>query len=65
MACVREGVVGSLIDPTGWLHPPVSRNGPYHGPPTNPPEGSQMKWTKPEAEVVAVTMEVTAYVATL
>ena len=24
-----------------------------------------MKWTKPEAEVVAVTMEVTAYVATL
>jgi len=27
--------------------------------------GSIMKWTKPEAEVVAVTMEVTAYVATL
>ena len=25
----------------------------------------RMKWTKPEAEVVAVTMEVTAYVATL
>jgi len=24
-----------------------------------------MIWTKPEAEVVAVTMEVTAYVATL
>jgi len=24
-----------------------------------------MKWNKPEAEVVAVTMEVTAYVATL
>jgi coenzyme PQQ precursor peptide PqqA len=24
-----------------------------------------MSWTKPEAEVVAVTMEVTAYVATL
>jgi len=24
-----------------------------------------MRWTKPEAEVVAVTMEVTAYVATL
>jgi len=24
-----------------------------------------MKWSKPEAEVVAVTMEVTAYVATL
>jgi hypothetical protein len=28
-------------------------------------EDSTMKWTKPEAEVVAVTMEVTAYVATL
>ncbi len=28
-------------------------------------EDSIMKWTKPEAEVVAVTMEVTAYVATL
>jgi hypothetical protein len=27
--------------------------------------GTTMKWTKPEAEVVAVTMEVTAYVATL
>jgi hypothetical protein len=30
-----------------------------------PTERSLMKWTKPEAEVVAVTMEVTAYVATL
>jgi coenzyme PQQ precursor peptide PqqA len=28
-------------------------------------EERTMKWTKPEAEVVAVTMEVTAYVATL
>jgi len=28
-------------------------------------EETPMKWTKPEAEVVAVTMEVTAYVATL
>jgi hypothetical protein len=28
-------------------------------------EESIMKWTTPEAEVVAVTMEVTAYVATL
>jgi coenzyme PQQ precursor peptide PqqA len=25
----------------------------------------RMTWTKPEAEIVAVTMEVTAYVATL
>jgi hypothetical protein len=32
---------------------------------TNLPKRSLMKWTKPEAEVVAVTMEVTAYVATL
>lgn len=32
--------------------------------PTNPPEDT-MTWTKPEAEIVAVTMEVTAYVATL
>jgi coenzyme PQQ precursor peptide PqqA len=31
---------------------------------TPTPEGF-MKWTKPEAEVVAVTMEVTAYVAAL
>ena len=31
---------------------------------TNPMEAS-MRWTKPEAEIVAVTMEVTAYVATL
>jgi hypothetical protein len=29
------------------------------------PERITMAWTKPEAEVVAVTMEVTAYVATL
>jgi len=29
------------------------------------PEETPMAWTKPEAEVVAVTMEVTAYVATL
>jgi hypothetical protein len=35
---------------------------PHHQP---TPERSFMKWTKPEAEVVAVTMEVTAYVATL
>jgi coenzyme PQQ precursor peptide PqqA len=30
----------------------------------NPLEAT-MRWTKPEAEIVAVTMEVTAYVATL
>jgi hypothetical protein len=27
--------------------------------------GIAMRWTKPKAEVVAVTLEVTAYVATL
>ncbi len=32
---------------------------------TTPQEDGTMKWTKPEAEIVAVTMEVTAYVATL
>ena len=29
------------------------------------PVETAMTWTKPEAEIVAVTMEVTAYVATL
>ncbi len=29
------------------------------------PRRFPMRWTKPEAEIVAVTMEVTAYVATL
>ena len=49
-----DGVVGSLTARLGgFTH--IS----------NPPEGYPMKWTKPEAEVVAVTMEVTAYVATL
>lgn len=33
--------------------------------PTHLPEDAPMKWNKPEVEVVAVTMEVTAYVATL
>jgi hypothetical protein len=47
------GVVGSIVDPTGWDHP------------TTHSLEDAMKWTKPEAEVVAVTMEVTAYVATL
>jgi coenzyme PQQ precursor peptide PqqA len=35
------------------------------GPATNNESEVEMRWTKPEAEVVAVTMEVTAYVATL
>jgi hypothetical protein len=33
--------------------------------PSNQQREVEMRWTKPEAEVVAVTMEVTAYVATL
>jgi hypothetical protein len=33
--------------------------------PPSTAERITMAWTKPEAEVVAVTMEVTAYVATL
>jgi coenzyme PQQ precursor peptide PqqA len=54
-----------------WL--PLSHGGPErrHEPcfprecrNTNPLEAT-MRWTKPEAEIVAVTMEVTAYVATL
>jgi hypothetical protein len=55
-----EGVVGFQVDLTGLHHPIVS------GPPGPPlPKEVIMTWTKPEAEVVAVTMEVTAYVATL
>jgi coenzyme PQQ precursor peptide PqqA len=37
----------------------------HQGPDIKPREDETMKWTKPEAEIVAVTMEVTAYVATL
>jgi hypothetical protein len=36
-----------------------------NGPSKSHSGGRTMKWSKPEAEVVAVTMEVTAYVATL
>lgn len=32
---------------------------------SKPLKENPMTWTKPEAEIVAVTMEVTAYVATL
>jgi len=45
-----------------WVKAPNVFSGPL-GPP--PLEEDTMTWTKPEAEVVAVTMEVTAYVATL
>ena len=59
--CIRAGVVGSLSDPAGCSHPmPI---GPVR-PSSSHLRRITMKWTKPEAEVVAVTMEVTAYVAT-
>ena len=52
-----------VIQRSGWVVTPnVSR---AQSAPLQPLEESTMKWTKPEAEVVAVTMEVTAYVATL
>ena len=60
--CITEGVVG----PRGsdWV---LFTQSPFPGPtgPTNSFRRVAMTWTKPEAEVVAVTMEVTAYVATL
>jgi hypothetical protein len=56
-----EGVVGSVKGPAGWNHPQWGPTRPTH----HTTEEKIMKWSKPEAEVVAVTMEVTAYVATL
>jgi hypothetical protein len=52
-----------VIHGSDWVETPKVMLG-QSGPSSNP-GGSTMKWTKPEAEVVAVTMEVTAYVATL
>jgi hypothetical protein len=59
--CVNEGSVGPI-----WvrLGDATQRCSGSPGP-TNPIRRVLMTWTKPEAEVVAVTMEVTAYVATL
>jgi hypothetical protein len=48
---------------SGWVFPPTA-TGPVR-PGSSHLRRITMKWTKPEAEVVAVTMEVTAYVATL
>lgn len=48
------GDVGNIRP--GWVKKPK---------PLRTSSGGTMSWTKPEAEVVAVTMEVTAYVATL
>jgi hypothetical protein len=60
--CITEGGVGPKEVRLG-----VATHLPFAGPtgPTNTISEGAMTWTKPEAEVVAVTMEVTAYVATL
>ena len=61
-ACTRTGVVG--LRKPGWVGSPDSVRAAL-AQSNHHPEGTAMKWTKPEAEVVAVTLEVTAYVATL
>lgn len=59
--CIEEGVVGYRMARLGEsTHLFVSGPRPAYQTPED-----AMTWTKPEAEVVAVTMEVTAYVATL
>jgi hypothetical protein len=55
--CVLTGVVGDSSPRVGDSTQTTL--------PTSFPAEFKMIWTKPEAEVVAVTMEVTAYVATL
>ena len=60
--CINEGVVGSLWVRLGGN---TQRHSGLRARFITALEESTMKWTKPEAEVVAVTMEVTAYVATL
>ncbi len=54
---MRSSGRGQASPPPDWVKPPNAGN-------LSPAE-SPMTWTKPEAEIVAVTMEVTAYVATL
>ena len=53
-----------MHSPGGWQHPTYLKPGRVQA---QLPQstGATMRWTKPEAEIVAVTMEVTAYVATL
>jgi hypothetical protein len=57
--CFCSLMVGSRDGP-GWVKSPSDDVGLLIN-----PWSVEMTWTKPEAEVVAVTMEVTAYVATL
>ncbi len=60
--CVTKGIAESSWT---WLGVTTQCGSGRHGPVHQPQEDRAMKWTKPEAEVIAVTMEVTAYVATL
>jgi coenzyme PQQ precursor peptide PqqA len=53
-----------VADRSGWVKAPILYRVGSVGPTTTIAEEPTM-WTKPEAEIVAVTMEVTAYVATL
>ena len=64
-ACaLRKGGRRRVSHRSGWVETP-NVNRACLAQFIKPLEESAMKWTKPEAEVVAVTMEVTAYVATL
>ncbi len=60
--CVTKGIAESS---STWLGVTTQCGSGRDGPVHQPQEDPAMKWTKPEAEVIAVTMEVTAYVATL
>jgi hypothetical protein len=68
-ACATIGRSGECGTPPAFERassgPPTIRLGGSTQSFTTLSEDETMKWTKPEAEVVAVTMEVTAYVATL
>ena len=61
--CINEGGVGPMGVRLGVESPTYCSRVPQG--PTTQDRRVAMTWTKPEAEVVAVTMEVTAYVATL
>ena len=61
--CLGKGCAGMAL-PGGWRHPTYLKRVDVRA--QSPQStGATMRWTKPEAEIVAVTMEVTAYVATL
>jgi hypothetical protein len=62
---LRSGGRRRVSEGPGWVESPTVEPRGRPGPTHHTTEEKIMKWTKPEAEVVAVTMEVTAYVATL